>query len=68
MLKNIVKLELQLAEKTYQFLCDNDAPLEHIREILARLQAYINECEENAKAQLAAQELVKEQPPEIQGE
>lgn len=61
MLKNIIKLELQVAEKTYQFLCDNDSPIEHIKEVLFQLQKYIGQCEDNAKAQLAAQEEEKVQ-------
>ncbi len=61
MLKNIVKLEITIAEKTYQFLCDNDSPIEHIKEVLFQLQKYIGQCEDSAKAQLAEKEAAKEQ-------
>jgi len=60
MLKNLVKLEFVVAEKLYHFLCDNDSPLEHIKEALFQCQHYIAKVEENVKAQaVAAQEQLK---------
>lgn len=59
MLKNIAKLEVQMGEKTYQLLCDNDSPLEHLKEALFQFQKYVGQCEDNAKAQIASQEAAK---------
>lgn len=56
MLKNIVKLEYVIQDKAYQFLCDNDAPIEHIKEALFQCQTYIGQVEQNVKAQLAQKE------------
>ena len=60
MLKNIVKLEVKIGEKSYQFLCDNDAPLEHIKESLFQFQKYIGCVEDQIKSQ---QEKAKEETP-----
>ncbi len=54
MLKNIVKLEFQVAEKIYQFICDNDSPLEHVKEALFQCQKLVGQMEDNAKAQIEA--------------
>ena len=54
MIKNIVKIEFQVAERAYQFLCENDAPIEHIKEALFQIQKYIGQVEDNIKAQQAA--------------
>ncbi len=51
MLKNIVKLECQVGEKIYQLLCDNDSPIEHLKEVLFQFQKYIGQIEDNVKAQ-----------------
>jgi len=55
MLKNIVKLEFKIVDKVYHFLCDNDSPIEHIKEALFQCQKYVGALEDNIKAQLEAQ-------------
>lgn len=51
MLKNIVKLEVSIEERVYTFLCDNDAPLNHIKEALFQYQKFIGQIEDSVKAQ-----------------
>ncbi len=62
MLKNIVKLEFIVADKIYHFLCDNDSPIEHIKEAIFQMQKYIGQVEDNIKAQLAEKEAKEKQP------
>jgi hypothetical protein len=58
MLNNLSKLELKIIDKTYQFLCDIDSPLEHVKEALFQMQKYVGIVEDQVKA---AQQ--KEQTP-----
>lgn len=50
MLKNISKLECKVGEKIYQFLCDSDSPIEHVKESLFQFQKYIGYVEDQQKA------------------
>lgn len=50
MLKNLIKLEVVIAEKAYQLLCDNDSPLEHLKEVLFQFQKYVGHIEDQVKA------------------
>jgi len=56
MLKNIARLEIIIAEKAYHLTCENDSPIEHIKEALFQFQKYIGSVEDNVKAQMAAKE------------
>lgn len=60
MLKNISKLELQIANKIYSLFLDSDSPLEHVKECLFQFQAFVAKIEEQAKAQQA--QAAAEQP------
>ncbi len=51
MLVNISKLEVVVEGRTYSFLCNNDSPLAHIKEVLFQYQKYIGQIEDNVKAQ-----------------
>lgn len=53
MLHNSIKLELKVADKIYHFLCDNDSPLEHVKEALVQMLTYAQRIEEQIKAQRA---------------
>jgi hypothetical protein len=64
MLKNIVRIEFQIVDRVYHFLCDNDSPIEHIKEAIFQMQKYIGQVEDNVKAQLAAQKEAEEKKPE----
>ena len=60
MLKNISKLEIQIAEKVYQLLCDSDSPIHHVKEALFQFQKYIGHIEDKAKEQAEGQEKTEE--------
>lgn len=51
MLKNIVQLEVKIAEKNYQLLCDNDSPIPHVKEALLQLLKYVGQIEDHVAAQ-----------------
>ena len=55
MLKNISQLELTISDKVYRFICDNDSPLEHIKEVLFQFTKYVGQIEDAIKAQQQAQ-------------
>lgn len=54
MLKNITKLECAVNEKIYQFLCDQDSPIEHVKEALFQFGKYIGQIEDNIRQSQAA--------------
>lgn len=56
MLKNISRLECQVAGKTYQLLCDMDSPLEHVRVALEQFNKYVDEVEKQALEQAESKE------------
>lgn len=61
MLKNIVRLEVKVAEKTYQFLCDNDSPIAEVKEALFQITKIVAEIEANLEA---AKKQAEESKPE----
>ena len=66
MLKNIVKIEFIINERPYLFICDNDSPLEHIKEALFQCQKYVGAIEDNVKAQLAQRQAEEKPTEEVQ--
>ena len=52
MLKNISRLEVKVNEKTYQFSCDMDSPVNDVKEALFQFQKYMGQLEDHIKAQL----------------
>ena len=50
MLKNISKLECIIENKTYNFLCDTDASLTHVKEALFQFLKYVGQVEDQVKA------------------
>jgi len=54
MLSNLVQLAHQAENKVCRFICDNDTPLNVIKEALFQFQKYIGQIEDAAKAQQAA--------------
>lgn len=61
MLKNLVRLEFEIAEKVYHFVCEPDSPIEHIKEALFQCQKYVGQLEDNIRAKMAAQ--ASQEPP-----
>jgi hypothetical protein len=51
MLKNISKLELSIASKVFNFMCDMDAPLNDVKEALFQFQKYVGQIEDQIKQQ-----------------
>ena len=74
MLKNITQIEAKVGEKSYHFSCDQDAPLQDVKEALFRFQKYVGQIEDAIKAQeealkaKQAQEKVVEMPSEAKAE
>lgn len=66
MLKNISKLEIQVGEKVFQFLCDMDSPLDNVKEALFQFQKYIGQVEDQVKAQTQKAEQQSEEPKIIE--
>lgn len=50
MLKNTISLYFMIADKAYHFICDNDSPLEHVKEALFQCQKYIGQVEDQVRA------------------
>lgn len=66
MLTNLVKLEVKVGEKIFQFLSESDAPIEHVKEAVFQFQKYVGMIEDQIKAQLDKVEADKkaaEAPP-----
>jgi len=57
MIKNKTQVETVISEKTYHFLCDQDATLENVRAALHNFLGMIDQIEERIKK---AQEEAKE--------
>jgi uncharacterized protein (DUF342 family) len=63
MLKNISRLECEIADKKYQFTCDMDSPLENVKEALFQFQQYCLAIDEQVKLQKEAAEKAKSEAP-----
>lgn len=68
MIKDAKKFECRLGEKWYQFYCDNDSPIGHVKEALFQFVKMVGQVEENILAQQKAAEEQKEeaQPPPLE--
>lgn len=63
MLKNLTRLEAQVAGKVYHLLCDQDSPIEHVKIALFEFVKYIGSIEDAANAaQQKTQEVSKSDP------
>ena len=68
MLKNIVKLEFMIANRVYHFFCDNDSPIEHIKEALFQCQKFVGSIEDQVKAQMEAKNNEEKPAEDLQSE
>ncbi len=70
MIKNLVRIEQEISEKVFHFLCDHDADTKIIKEALCQFLKIIGQIEDQVKANEAQQQSeapVPEQPvPDIQ--
>jgi hypothetical protein len=48
MIKNIVELEVKVAEKIYRFICDNDSPIPEVKEAIFQLTKIVAAIEEKS--------------------
>lgn len=56
MLKHLAKLEFVIENKVYQFLCDQDAPIPHVKEALFKFLQFAGQIEDAAKMQAETKE------------
>jgi len=64
MLKNIVKFEVQIGEKIYHLLCDNDSPINDVKEALFQITKAVAEVEQKITA-LNKQAQEESKPAEV---
>jgi len=65
MIKNVVRLENKIGERVYHFICDNDSPIQDIKDSLFQFGKYIGQVEDAVKAQqekAKAEQEAKEEP------
>jgi hypothetical protein len=67
MLSNLVKLEVKIGEKVFQFLSDHDASIELVKEAVFQFQKYVGNIEDQIKAKQAKIEADKKaaEEPEV---
>lgn len=61
MLKNLSSLQHKVGDKIYHLICDQDSPLEHVKESLFQFLKYCGQVEDQIKAQ-EEQKKLDEQP------
>lgn len=54
MLKNILKIEVNINEKIYTFLCDHDSPMKDTKEASFQIQKCLGQIEDKINEQLQA--------------
>ncbi len=64
MLKQMSKLECNIADKKYEMHLDSDSPLQHVKEALFQFLKYVGQIEDNILAQQKAQEESKDESQE----
>ena len=51
MIKNLTQFEAKIGEKLYHLSCQQDAPIEDVKEALFRFLKYVGQIEDAIKAQ-----------------
>ncbi len=59
MMKNMVKLEHVIGDRVFHFLCDNDSPLNEVKDAVLEFLKYVGKIEDQVKAQQAQAEAQK---------
>jgi len=54
------RLETTIAEKKFSFRCENETPIEHIKEALFQFQRYIGNLEQDMRSKQASEEIINE--------
>lgn len=63
MIKNLVQLEHTIGDKVYRLACDNDSPLNEIKDALFQFLKIVGNIEDQIKAKQASQEEKKPEDP-----
>ncbi len=71
MFKNVLKTEFKFGERVYNFICDNDAPTNEVKEVCYQLLKYCGQIEDAIKAKeesentppVENQTPIEDQPP-----
>lgn len=61
MLKNLSRLEHIAGNKVYHFICDQDSPLNEVKDALFQFLKYVGQVEDAVKAKQAEQ--ISQEPP-----
>ena len=61
MLKNLSVLEHSIEGKAYQFLCDPNSPLNHVKDALVKFLGYVQQVEDQVRT--AQDKAAQEQKP-----
>ncbi len=64
MIKNLSQIEVNIENRICRFIVDHDTPISHVKEALFQIGKIIGQIEENAKAQIAEQEKIKDSQEE----
>lgn len=62
MLKTIAKIEFKINERIYQLFCENDSPLNDIKEFLYQISKYVGKCEDKF-LEMKASQIQENMPP-----
>lgn len=68
MLRQISQLEHVVKDKIFRFVCDQDAPIEFIKEALFQMQKFVGQVEDAAMAHQKMVEDAKAPVPESESE
>ena len=64
MIKDAKKFECKLGDKLYEFYCDSDSPIGHVKEALFQFIKLVGQVEENILAQQKTADAAKEENKE----
>lgn len=53
-MKNLTTIDIEIADRKYQFMCDPESPLGHVKEALFQLMKRVGKVEDDLLMQQAA--------------
>lgn len=68
MLKNITKISCKIGERNFDLFCDNDSPLNEVKESLFEFLKIIGKIEDAAKSAQKEQEVNDERKEQVEAE
>lgn len=60
-MKNLTTIEIEIADRKYQFMCDPESPLGHVKEALFQLLKRVGRVEDELVQKAAAQKAEEEE-------